>query len=78
MNSADPCLLVTDNLDGWEHQWDQLVDLSPLASPFLRSWWLRGTQASATRFLLVVAEDRLLGGLALDEGRMLGLKCYQN
>ncbi len=77
MNSADPSLLVTRDLDGWERQWDQLVDLSPLPSPFLRSWWLKGTQTSEARFLLVVAEERLLGGLAVEEGRMLGLKCYR-
>lgn len=77
MKSAGPSLLVSDDLDGWEHQWDQLVDLSPLPSPFLRSWWLKGTQASAARYLLVVAEERLLGGLALDAGRALGLNCYR-
>ncbi|MGB7052957.1 MAG: GNAT family N-acetyltransferase [Acidimicrobiales bacterium] len=77
MKSAGPSLLVTDDLDGWERQWDQLVDLSPLPSPFLRSWWLKGTQGSGARYLLVVAEERLLGGLALDEGRMLGLNCYR-
>jgi CelD/BcsL family acetyltransferase involved in cellulose biosynthesis len=77
VNSTGPSLLVTDHLGGWERQWDQLVDLSPLPSPFLRSWWLKGTQASAALFLLVVSDGQLLGGLALEEGRRLGLKCYQ-
>ena len=40
---APPSLLVVPRLDGWVSQWDQLVDSSPLPSPFLRSWWLTGT-----------------------------------
>jgi CelD/BcsL family acetyltransferase involved in cellulose biosynthesis len=68
-----PGLLVLPQLDSWASQWDQLVDASPLPSPFLRSWWLIGTGGPRPRFLLVVQDDRLLGGLALEEGRRLGL-----
>ena len=66
-------LLVTPQLNQWARQWDQLVDRSPLPSPFLRSWWLGGTGGRGRRFLLVVQDDRLLGGLAVDEGRRLGV-----
>jgi CelD/BcsL family acetyltransferase involved in cellulose biosynthesis len=70
-----PSLLILPHLDRWASQWDQLVDASPLPSPFLRSWWLIGTGGPRPRFLLVVEDDRLLGGLALEEGRRLGLPC---
>ena len=46
-------------------------------SPFLRSWWLRGAGGHRRCFLLVVQDDRLLGGLALEEGRRLGLPCLR-
>jgi CelD/BcsL family acetyltransferase involved in cellulose biosynthesis len=48
-------------------QWDQLVDSSPLPSPFLRSWWLAGTGGPGRHFLLVVDDTQLLGGLALEQ-----------
>ena len=60
-------LLDVPHLDEWAQQWDQLVDSSPLPSPFLRSWWLAGTSQSGRHFLLVVDEARLVGGLALEE-----------
>jgi CelD/BcsL family acetyltransferase involved in cellulose biosynthesis len=66
MGSAS--LLDVSHLDGWSAQWDQLVDSSPLPSPFLRSWWLTGAAGPGRHFLLVVDGASLLGGLAL-EGR---------
>jgi CelD/BcsL family acetyltransferase involved in cellulose biosynthesis len=69
-----PKLLVVSSLDGWKTQWDRLVDLSPLPSPFLRSWWLTGTGGPHRCFLLAVDRDQLLGGLALEEERRLGLQ----
>jgi CelD/BcsL family acetyltransferase involved in cellulose biosynthesis len=61
-----PSMLDVPGLDGWAAQWDQLVDSSPLPSPFLRSWWLTGV-GGPSRFLLVVDGARLLGGLALEQ-----------
>lgn len=75
--SGEPRLLVLSDLDRWASLWDQLVDQSPLPSPFQRSWWLVGTGDARTCFLLVVDGDRLLGGLALQEGRRLGLPCLR-
>jgi CelD/BcsL family acetyltransferase involved in cellulose biosynthesis len=75
VTTQGPSLLVLDDLGRWAPQWDQLVDVSPLPSPFLRSWWLTGTGLAQRRFVLVVADDRLLGGLALEERRKLGLPC---
>jgi CelD/BcsL family acetyltransferase involved in cellulose biosynthesis len=66
-------VLLLPELGRWAPQWDRLVDLSPLPSPFLRSWWLAGTSGPASRFMLAVQDDRLLGGLALEERRLLGI-----
>jgi CelD/BcsL family acetyltransferase involved in cellulose biosynthesis len=64
---APPRLLDVPRLDGWAGQWDQLVDSSPLPSPFLRSWWLAGAGGPDGHFLLVADGARLLGGLALEQ-----------
>lgn len=77
MTVPGPSVLVLPRLDRWAAQWDELVDLAPLPTPFLRSWWLAGTAGRRPRFLLVVEEDRLLGGLALEEGRRLGVPCLR-
>ena len=75
---APPSLLDVPRLDGWAAQWDQLVDSSPLPSPFLRSWWLAGAGGPGGHFLLVVDGAHLLGGLALEKrhpmlsARMMG------
>ena len=63
---APPSLLDVPHLNGWAAQWDQLVDSSPLPSPFLRSWWLTGVGGAGRHFLLVVDGAHLLGGLALE------------
>jgi CelD/BcsL family acetyltransferase involved in cellulose biosynthesis len=62
-----PSLLDVPNLNGWAAQWDQLVNSSPLPSPFLRSWWLTGAGGPGRHFLLVVDGAQLLGGLALEQ-----------
>ena len=64
---AAPTLLDVPRLGGWAGQWDQLVDSSPLPSPFLRSWWLTGVAGPGGRFLLVVEGGHLIGGLAVEE-----------
>ena len=63
---APPSLLDVPHLNAWAAQWDQLVDSSPLPSPFLRSWWLTGTSGPGRHFLLVADEAHLLGGLAVE------------
>jgi CelD/BcsL family acetyltransferase involved in cellulose biosynthesis len=71
--APEPGLLVADQLTDWAGHWDRLVGQSPLPSPFLRSWWLTGAGGRRRRFVLVVQDDHLLGGLALEEGRRLGV-----
>ena len=66
---ASPSLLDVPRLNGWAAQWDELVDSSPLPSPFLRSWWLAGAGGPDRHFLLVVDGVHLLGGLALEKRR---------
>ncbi len=62
-----PSLLDVPRLGEWAAQWDQLVDSSPLPSPFLRSWWLTGAGGPGRHFVLVVDGARLLGGLAVEK-----------
>ena len=64
---APPSLLDVPHLKEWAPQWDQLVNSSPLPSPFLRSWWLTGVGGPGRRFLLVVDGAHLLGGFALEK-----------
>lgn len=77
MTGPTPSLVVRPDLGHWASQWDQLVDLSPLPSPFLRSWWLTGAGGTRPRFLLLVRDGRLLGGLSLEEGRRLGVPLFR-
>jgi CelD/BcsL family acetyltransferase involved in cellulose biosynthesis len=74
VKGSTPEVLVASHLDGWETQWDRLVDASPIPSPFMRSWWLIGTGGTPAVFVLVVDGDRLLGGLPLEEANRLGLQ----
>jgi CelD/BcsL family acetyltransferase involved in cellulose biosynthesis len=69
-----PRILVLPDLAAWATRWNRLVDVAPIASPFMRSWWLTGTGGPLRRFVLVVDGDRLLGGLALEERRLPGLQ----
>ena len=70
-----PSLLILPELGRWAAQWDHLIDLSRLPSPFLRSWWLTGAAGPRRHFLLVVRDDMLLGGLALEKRNRPGLSC---
>jgi CelD/BcsL family acetyltransferase involved in cellulose biosynthesis len=56
-------------------EWDHLVNLGDPPSPFLRSWWLDAVAASGARLLLVRdGDERLVGGLALEEDTRLGFR----
>jgi CelD/BcsL family acetyltransferase involved in cellulose biosynthesis len=57
-----------------EKAWDALVDRSPLPSPFLRSWWLEAVAGPRPSFALVFHRDRLVGGVALEQDRVLGVE----
>jgi CelD/BcsL family acetyltransferase involved in cellulose biosynthesis len=57
--------------------WDALVDASALPSPFLRSWWLESAPAKRPLFLLALEGGSLVGGLALQEDRFLGVPRFR-
>ncbi|MBM9459509.1 GNAT family N-acetyltransferase [Nocardioides sp. zg-536] len=56
--------------------WDEMVATTPLSSPFLRSWWLRGVTATDPCYLLVFEDAVLIGGVALDRRWRLGVDRY--
>ncbi len=69
--------VVTASLGHWTDEWDALVAVAPLPTPFLRSWWLT-TVASRPTFVLLREGDVLIGGLALQQRfRIFGVPVYQ-
>lgn len=66
---------VVDHLGEHAAAWDDLVSSADLVSPFLRSWWL-GSMDVARRpcIVLVHGPDRLVGGIALQRSRLLGVE----
>lgn len=65
---------IRPRLEHHREDWDSLGALAPLPSPFQRSWWLEGVAPHDTTYALVVDGDRLLGGLALGERRVAGVR----
>src|SRR4051794_36422671 len=66
-------VLVQPRLGPWATAWDKLVEQLPVPSPFVRSWWLEATAGPQPRFVLVTDGHALLGGIALQEERWLGM-----
>lgn len=64
---------VRSVLGSFGSAWDALVDVAPLPSPFLRSWWLEGVAGPDPRFVIVCDGGDLIGGVALEEDRPLGI-----
>ncbi|WP_028642312.1 GNAT family N-acetyltransferase [Nocardioides sp. URHA0020] len=54
--------------------WDALGTRQPIPTPFQRSWWLEGVGPTDTTYLLVLDDDRLVGGIALREARLAGVR----
>jgi CelD/BcsL family acetyltransferase involved in cellulose biosynthesis len=73
LHERGPRLVVRSSLGGSAGAWDECVDATPLPSPFSRSWWLGAVARGRPRFLLVYEGAELIGGLALEEHRTLGL-----
>jgi CelD/BcsL family acetyltransferase involved in cellulose biosynthesis len=71
--TGDVHMTVRRTLGGYAAAWDALVDRQPLPSPFLRSWWLEAMSVAHPRFLLVLDGVELIGGLAVEETRCLGV-----
>jgi len=68
---------VRDSLADLASSWDALVAKQPIASPFLRSWWLEGVAGPRPRFVLVVDDGQLVGGVPLEEHRRMGMSRLQ-
>lgn len=64
--------VVTDELGPWAEQWDRLVELTPLPSPFLRSWWLGAVAVGEPVFVLAVRGGELKGGAAFQRSTRAG------
>jgi CelD/BcsL family acetyltransferase involved in cellulose biosynthesis len=65
---------VSEELGMYAGAWDRLVEGMPIPSPFLRSWWLSTAAGSRPRIAMVLQGERLLGGLALERDRHLGVE----
>jgi GNAT acetyltransferase-like protein len=65
---------VRSSLRGVATAWDDLVDRSPLPSPFLRSWCVEAVAGREPLFVLAFRDDRLLGGMALEKDAVLGVE----
>lgn len=73
MKERAVALVEARGLGTFADSWDALVEGSRLPSPFLRSWWLEGTASAQRIFLLALDGDSLVGGLALQQDRYLGV-----
>lgn len=55
--------------------WDALVATSALPTPFMLSWWLEQVRpAAGARYVLVIDERRLIGGIGIQVDRWAGLR----
>ena len=66
-------LVTRRSLGPFAAEWDALVARQPYPSPFLRTWWLDATATGEPIFVLVLEDSRLIGGLAVQRRRRLGL-----
>ncbi|MEI2640419.1 MAG: GNAT family N-acetyltransferase [Microthrixaceae bacterium] len=57
---------VLDSLGDLGSQWDRLVDIQPLPSPFLKSWWIQGACEGQPTIVCVMRNGRLIGGAAFE------------
>jgi CelD/BcsL family acetyltransferase involved in cellulose biosynthesis len=67
---------IRPRLEEHREAWDSLGIGASIPSPFQRSWWIEGVAPHDTTYALVLDGDRLLGGLALRETRVAGVRRY--
>lgn len=65
--------IVLPGLGRWSGPWDELVVAAPLPTPFSRAWWLEHVPRQHPRYVLVVAGNELVGGVALEERVVAGV-----
>lgn len=71
MNSPGPAEArvrteVRTSLGSLADQWDELVGLQPLPSPFLRSWWIENAVSGRAAIVCVLSGEGLVGGAAFE------------
>ena len=67
---------AVDDLGDRSGAWDDIVDVCPTASPFVRSWWVAGIGAGPgerLRLPLVFDGSTLIGGIPLVRDRLEGV-----
>lgn len=72
-DSGATTIVEVTRLAQYASAWDGLAEGNPIPSPFLRSWWLEAG-GDELRFVLVLRDGRLIGGLALQCRRRLGIE----
>lgn len=75
--SARTTVTVVAELGSLADEWDSLVDVMPVPSPFLRSWWLEAVAGEQPVFVLAHRDEHFLGGLALEREDSFGLPLYR-
>jgi CelD/BcsL family acetyltransferase involved in cellulose biosynthesis len=66
-------VVVRERIDQSE-EWDALLERAALRSPFLRSWWLNALAGPKSSIVLVVDAGVMIGGIALEIGRVAGIE----
>jgi CelD/BcsL family acetyltransferase involved in cellulose biosynthesis len=67
--SSDLRLEVRGSLGALRRDWDDLVAVQPLPSPFLRSWWVEHTAEGELTILTCWDGDEFVGGAAFEVDR---------
>lgn len=62
-------VVVTSEFAEYREQWDALVELQALPSPFLRSWWVENASNNPV-LVLLIDDGELLGGAAFESSRL--------
>jgi len=73
--SGRPSLTVIERPEIGHHRdaWDSIGSYQQISSVFQRSWWLAGVSKTTTH-LLVLDDERLVGGLAVADRRRFGVR----
>lgn len=59
---------VRPSLGDLSGEWDSLVDVQALPSPFLKSWWVDNAHSSGLAIVCVFRDEQLVGGAAFETG----------
>lgn len=74
INSPAITLQVRDGLGAYRERWDELVDLQPVPTFSLKSWWLEAGVQNEPCFLLVFEGHELVGGMPFELETRRGIR----